>query len=319
MSALAVRVRRRAQAWARARQGVDRGRIVLTSRRIYILPTAQGLTFAAMIVVMLLGAMNYNNSVGLATTFALGAFALVVMHHCHRMLNGLALTLAHAPPVFAGQDACYAIRLHNPGRFRRLDIGVFDGKRMAACLSLDPGERRQVTIRVPTARRGTQVLERFSIRCRYPASLFQAWAWVNADLSCVVYPAPASTPRPPPEHASAGGSRLLSRGGDSDFAGLRDYRHGDAPRHIAWKDYARSGELRTKQFAGADLAPLTFEWADTEHEGDVEARLSRLTRWIVDADREGRRFGLTLPRQRIAPERGAAHTHACLSALAAFE
>ena len=89
VSQFARAVAERGRAWARRRQGQDHGTVTLTSRRIYILPTAQGMAFAAMVFLMLIGSMNYNNSVGLAVTFALTAFALVVMHHCHRSLSGL--------------------------------------------------------------------------------------------------------------------------------------------------------------------------------------------------------------------------------------
>ncbi len=46
-----------------------------------------------------------------------------------------------------------------------------------------------------------------------------------------------------------GGLNLASAVGESqEFIGLRDYRPGDSPRHIAWKAYARSG-----QSLGADF------------------------------------------------------------------
>lgn len=38
-------------------------------RRVYILPTRFGVGFALLCVVMLLGAMNYSNSMGFALTF----------------------------------------------------------------------------------------------------------------------------------------------------------------------------------------------------------------------------------------------------------
>ncbi len=53
----------------------------LGSRRIYILPTRNGLYFAVLVLAMLLGSMNYNNSLGFALAFLLAAVGLVAMHH----------------------------------------------------------------------------------------------------------------------------------------------------------------------------------------------------------------------------------------------
>jgi uncharacterized protein (DUF58 family) len=307
-------VRSQGRAWALRRQGIDRDLVHLTSRRIYILPTGQGVAFGAMIFLMLLGAMNYNNSVGLAVTFALTAFALVVMHHCHRTLSGLRIALGAARPVFAGQPAQFAIELNNPSSFARLDIGVFVARRLADCVCVAPGESRKVTIAVPTDRRGRLALERISLRSRYPAGLFQAWAWLNTDLSCLVYPEPAVSVAPPPQQVSVDGSRLDATQGDNDFAGLRDYQTGDSSRRIAWKTFARNHVLAVKTFSGADVAPIFLNWSDTH--GETEHRLAVLTRWCLDAQNENRSFGLNLNHETIAPGDGRAHLHRCLRALA---
>lgn len=311
---LSAFVRKQSHAWALRRQGIDRDVVKLTSRRIYILPTGQGATFGAMIFLMLLGSMNYNNSVGLAVTFALTAFGLVVMHHCHRTLSGLRITLGAARPVFAGSKARFVIELHNRSSYARLDIGVFVNKRLVDCVCIAPGQSQQVDIKLTGDQRGRLALGRVSLRTRYPAALFQAWAWLNTELSCLVYPKPAASPPPPPFQATLAGSRHDATQGDNDFAGLRDYRPGDPATRIAWKTFARNRVLAVKTFTGADAAPVFLNWSDTS--GSKEDRLSTLTRWCLDAHREGRCFGLNLNHEAIAPGDGQTHLHRCLRALA---
>jgi uncharacterized protein (DUF58 family) len=80
---------------------------------------------------------------------------------------------------------------------------------------------------------------------------------------------------------------------------------------------ARGGDLLVKQFAGADVATRWLTWADTP-ERDAEQRLSRLTRWIVDAHSRGQAYGLRLPGIEHPPAFGRQHRHRCLSALATF-
>ncbi len=316
MSRLRRAISARLKRWARRRQGVDPPQLTLTGRRIYILPTAQGIAFGLMMFVMLLGAMNYNNSLGLAATFLLAGFGLVVMHHCHRSLAGLSVRYHGAEPVFAGQIAAFRVTLENPSRHRRLDVAVFYEGGLAGCVDLDSGERRSIDIPVLAEQRGVLELDRFSLRCRYPAALFQSWAWIYCDMQCVVYPSPAEVAPAPPRGEDDAGASRESRDGDSDFAGLREYRRGDSPRHIAWKAYARSEELRVKSFTGNDDAPPLFDWTATH--GDTEQRLSQICRWIVDAQRAGRAFGLAMPSLNLAPSADARHVRDCLTALARF-
>ena len=47
-----------------------------------------------------------------------------------------------------------------------------------------------------------------------------------------------------------------------------------------------------------------------------EARIRRLTRWVLEADRQAVRYRMRLPAMTIGPGRGSEHRHACLRALA---
>ena len=47
-----------------------------------------------------------------------------------------------------------------------------------------------------------------------------------------------------------------------------------------------------------------------------ELKLSRLTRWVLDADAAGVRYALELPGSRIELDNGPAHRQRCLEALA---
>ena len=59
-------------------------------------------------------------------------------------------------------------------------------------------------------------------------------------------------------------------------------------------------------------------WLSPERTGlqDPEARLSRLTAWVLEAERLGLDYGLRLPHTEIAPDNGIAQRQRCLQALA---
>jgi uncharacterized protein (DUF58 family) len=137
------------------------------------------------------------------------------------------------------------------------------------------------------------------------------------DLRGLVYPTPSENPpEPPPTHV-AHGHRQHDARGEEDFAGLRRYHEGDSPKHVAWKAYARTGQLLSKQFAGADTSSQWFDF-DLIPVTELEERLSILTRWIVNSDRTLEDYGLRLPGLEIPPAHGEAQRQKCLEALALF-
>jgi len=308
---------RRVRRWARKRQGVDPDHTRLSARRTYILPTGVGLIYALMSFAMLLGSMNYNNNLSFVLTFLLIGLGFVAMHQCQRNIVGLEVSFAGVEPVFAGQAAQFRIAVTNYSKSPRYRLRLYLDKTLSDIHDLEPGESRVFVIPLPTERRGHVQLERFGIRTLFPFELFRSWAWLHMDISGLVYPQPADDAPQPPASQMALGHRQHDARGEEDFAGLRRFVEGDSPRNVAWKAYARSGQLLSKRFAGADTSS---QWFDFNHfEGvDVEERLSILARWIVNADRTNEDYGLKMPGEDIPPAHGEAHRHRCLEALALF-
>jgi len=317
-SAWRGKARDRVRSWARARQGKDPRSTELRSRRIYILPTGVGLVFGVMTFTMLLGSMNYNNNLSFVLTFLLVGLGFVAMHQCQRNLVGLEVSFAGVEPVFAGQAAEFRIAITNHSTKRRPHLQIYVDGVTSRLDDLGPGESRVFRLEIPTQRRGRVTLERFGVRTMFPFELFRAWAWLHMDLSGVVYPRPADDVLSPPPTQAAQGHRQHDARGEEDFAGLRRFHEGDSPRHVAWKAYARSGDLLSKQFSGADTSSQWFEF-DRVPVTDTERRLSILTRWIVDADRTRRDYGLRLAGKEFGPAHGETHRHRCLEALALFD
>src|SRR5215468_1423612 len=282
-----------AASWARRRQGADAHAVVLKRRRIYILPTRFGAVFALMLLVMLLGSLNYSASLGFMLTFLLVGLGLVLMHHCHGNLLGAELKLLGAYPVFAGERAEFRIALRNDAATPRYEIELSHQRHSTGPVDAAPGAQETLEVAVPTERRGWVALGRFAVVTRHPGGLFRAWVWVHMDARCLVYPRPAPPGRPLPDSVGAGFGGKPD-GGDSDFAGLRPAAPGDPPQRIAWKAFARSDALLLKQFAGGDREPCVLDW-DALSDLEPEARLAQLTRWCLDAAGEARTFALKIP------------------------
>ena len=312
------KTRRRLRAWARRRVGSDDDPLRLVQRRVYIFPTGMGFVFAAMLVAMLLGAMNYSNSLAFALTFMLGSLGFVAMHHCHRNLLELVVRRGRVEPVFAGGEAVFHVAVENPGDTPRYDLQLEHEDRIFDIADVPANGGAEMCFRVPAERRGWLDAGLYGLSTTFPLGLFRAWTWIYIPHRCIVYPKPVGhLLDPPPIPSREGGGKDLQRG-DEDFSGLRGYRLGDSPRHIHWKAYAREQGLQLKLFTGAGL---TTQWLDFDHlpaDMGVEQRLSQLCRWVLDAELAGRGYGLRLPGKTIAPGRGEAHRRDCLTALALF-
>ncbi|HKE94245.1 MAG TPA: hypothetical protein VKB34_08080, partial [Povalibacter sp.] len=167
MASLVSRIRRRTRAWARKRHGIDPDPVVLSGRRIYILPTGLGIAFALMLFAMFLGSMNYANNLALGLTFVLGALGLTAMHYCHRNLATLRIASATSEPVFAGDHARFRIALENHAPLARHELSIGNDHGNAEPVRIDPAGRAVLSVGMPAAQRGYLTLEYFEVSTRH--------------------------------------------------------------------------------------------------------------------------------------------------------
>jgi uncharacterized protein (DUF58 family) len=313
------------KAWTgRVRQRVwrlaasDREPIVLRHRRIYILPTRRGWALVATLTVMLVTSMNYTLSLGYALTFLAAGMVSATLLATFRNLAGMAAAPLAANEAFAGGNLAFTLTLASGARDR---VGIVVAARQSTAIAVDlpPGANRPVTLSVPTTTRGALALGRVTVSTDFPLGIWRAWAYVHFPLSGTVYPAPEIAAPPLPAAGEGSAPRRSSEPADLELAGLRDYQPGDVQSRIAWKAIARGAGWYTKQFEGtAGGGTVRLDWAELPARMDVEAKLARLTAWVLAAERETRAFSLRIPGTNLAAERGAGHRRAALSALALF-
>ncbi len=302
--------------WLFQWRGPEHGTIVLVQRRVFILPTRQGLLFAGVIVLMLIGSVNYDLSLGFILAFLLGASGIQTMLLTFRNLAHLRISAGRVLPVFAGEQALFHLHLLNSTRADRYGIGVTANRIVADYVDAPAGSTAVATVPVPALSRGWLRPGRMTLFTRFPLGLFRAWSYAEPDVQCLVYPAPATPGLPLPASEPGDGEGGLAGQGQDEFSGLRPYRPGDSPRHIAWKAVARDDNLLTKQFAGLADAELWLSWNALPPNMDTERRLSHLARWVLDADARGLSYGLRLPGTTLPPAGGPTQRADCLRALA---
>lgn len=305
----------------------------LQRQRIFIMPSAYGYAYVVLLLVMLLGAINYNNSLGHLLCFLLVGLGQVAMHHSHRNIKHLSLTVTALDPVFYGQSAQFRLTTNNTKPQASFQLEVRHKistkksrlpfiKRYQSLQLLDKVDghsNHTSTLTIPTQKRGWQLLNTLSVTSSYPLGLFQCWTLFDTSAQVLVYPQ-AKGKKPLPINAETGQEvRKHEQQGEDDFAGLRSYREGEALHRVAWKAMARDDQMRSKQFSSPQGRELLFRWEDVADINDTEKKLSQLSQWICQAEQQSDRYGLILPHTEVAASHGPSHQHHCLKLLALFD
>ncbi|WP_137175849.1 DUF58 domain-containing protein [Massilia sp. HP4] len=317
------RLRRATGAWLPRAGKLDAGEVVLRQRRVFILPTRAGLGFALLLMVLLIGSINYALGLGFGLTFLALSCALVDMVATYRNLAHLALQQGRAAPVFAGQEAQFELLVFNRTRLARYAIRadfaeVAEPRHVADIL---PGTHAVLTLSVPSLQRGWLAPARIKLSTRFPLGLFNAWSYWRPAMRVLVYPRPEDGAPPLPLGGGSGSS--LRASGHDDFAGVRNYQAGDSPRQLAWRQIARldpsiGGALVSKHFEGGGGDELVLDFDAIPATLDLELRLSRMTRWVLEAEGRALPYAFRLGALRFDAALGAAHQAACLRALALY-
>lgn len=309
----------RIESWIVARQRITGREAVLHRRILYILPTRHGVVFAGILVLMLLGAINYSNSMAFMLTFLLAGLGANAMWHTHRNLLGLRITRLSAQPVFAGETAIFNYLVDNPSHVPRRNILLERKGGNIERISVPARAKVNVALSLPTQHRGMLKPPRLLIHTRYPLGLFRTWSWLPFAESVLVYPRPIQPGAILDQAGDASGRRTHRLVEGDDFSGLRNYQHGDSPKRLDWKASARSiaGDLYTKQFSREVGETTWIEW-DALPIQDPELRLSMLCYQILEAHGKGLRYGLRIPGTEVKPDSTERHRLHCLGLLATF-
>jgi uncharacterized protein (DUF58 family) len=286
--------------------------IRLDRRRIYVLPTGFGAALALLLFVMMLGALNYANNPALLLTCLFGASAGASLFAGFRVMNGLALVRVGSGECHAGTPLALHLHFAPSGRARP-SLCVRCGE-IESAFALPAHVEADVTVALPAEKRGWLRAGRLRLSTEYPLGLFHVWSWLHPDAEFLVFPA-IEKPAPPLPSAEHRGDVQMRAGTGEEHAGLRDYRVTDPPRLIAWKASARHDSLLVRDAEHRSDAALVLDYA-TLHGLDHEARIRRLTAWVLAAEATQREYVMSIPGGVFGPAVGAVQRHACLRALA---
>ncbi|MBS0307684.1 MAG: DUF58 domain-containing protein [Proteobacteria bacterium] len=320
-------IRRRIDTWLFRLGKAESGEVHLNQRRVFIMPSAAGCAFFGVLVLLFIGSINYTLSLGFGLTFLLASCAVIDMHLTWRNLAHLYLAAGRVQAVFTGEEARFELHLHNRSKHDRyaIWIGFLDQEKTYPPQAVDLAAHgsHTVTLGIATTQRGWLAAPRLRLQTRFPLGLLRAWSYWKPDMQALVYPQPEAVAPPLP---LAGSVTRDGNGtaGEEDFAGVRAYQHGDTIKRLSWRHIARldthhDSPLVSKHFEGGAVSELTLDFAQMPSSLDTEQRLSRMTRWVLEAESQGLPYAFRLGATVFPAAIGAAHRDACLRALALYQ
>src|SRR5215510_8458669 len=162
--------------WVFNWRGPEPEPVVLGRKRVYILPSRAGYTFALVLLVMLTGSINYSLGLGFVLTFLLGALGVNAMVYTFRNLVNLRVTAGRSRPVFAGELAQFTVHLQNDTNADRYAVGLTQDRKAASFVNVKARTTASAVAGVPAPRRGVFRPGRLTLFTRFPLGLYYAWA-----------------------------------------------------------------------------------------------------------------------------------------------
>ena len=302
----------------------------IAGRHVALRPTRLCISMLVLSVAIWVGAVNYQVNVAYAICFWVLAFIGIAALMTRRQLLGLHLNARYEGEVFAGDTAEVEIGTEHSGRRARVfwwrsesredinegdesDHGAWQRCRLLGSLKSEP-----MRWRIPVQRRGyfpRPLLLRFATSA--PFGMFHAECRAEWQTDAVVYPAPlphsdfGALAQPDPEQTP----QRAGMHGD-DIAFLKPHTDGASLQHVAWKTYAKRGELMDKVFDEPPPAVHSeiISYQDYPVGTPPDKLASLLAHRVLQADKTGAPYTLELPSLTLTPQNGLREK--CLNALA---
>lgn len=297
--------------------------IQLNQKRIFIFPSATGWLFIALLLLLFVTSVNYQNNLLFSLTCLFVSLFVTSILATYQNLSGLIIRALPSENVYSGEFTALKVQLDSSKTNAK--YALFSGfKGDQQCVVNSILDKHDLALNYRASTRGYLETPRISFYSFYPMGLLRCWTWVSLDFSAWVYPKIHKHEFIPSEYSGgidsgeiAAYSKKISSAGTDDFEGLNAYRQGESLKRIAWRHYAKTNVLLSKEFSSEQKAGGFLDWYVLEGV-DTERRLEILCGWVNEFEMTQRPYGLRLPTRVINVDIGASHKQECLLALAQF-
>ncbi|AHE68034.1 DUF58 domain-containing protein [Legionella oakridgensis] len=317
MIQLKTRLTQQLQNWIKKRSPSGNPQC-LSSRHLYILPSAFGWGYVIVLLTLGIGAINYQLNPAFLLIFLMMIIGILNLWQNHRNLQGLCIRCLAVDDAEQGQPANIKLLLSVEAEHRYALFLAFEESSIVHVEKISK-EEQMIFLALKTPHRGHFKLPPLKIYSNYPLGLSRVWSYLYFDISYYVYPLAVSPGFwPAPADNSIKTSPLLYPTGDEELHELKSVINPwIQTSRIAWKISARGQGWYLKQMTSPGGEHWLFRLEELPSE-DIEKRLQQLSYWIQTAEQLGHRYGLELNGTRIPLGAGKTHMQTCLRQLAMY-
>ncbi|MCP2041725.1 uncharacterized protein (DUF58 family) [Neisseria sp. HSC-16F19] len=285
-------------------------------------PTRLGWGILLACLLLWVMAVNYQVNVAYILVFWLFGVLLAGVLMCWRQLLGLSLQAEVAGECFAGEPVPLHLRAGGRGRQRRwlwlfLGHGNDDEHGHWQPWTVHSADTDAAALEwlLPPQPRG--YLQVPLLRCisTAPFGVIMAESLWQYNGEAVVYPAPLPHALPQLSHGDETERHRRTLASGEDIAYLQEHQPGASLQQVAWKQYAKTGQLLDKRFEEGSVT-VDQDWIsyrDYPPHTPREQLAGYLCYRVLQAEQQRRVYTLELPHQTIAPGNG--QRTQCLTAL----
>lgn len=294
--------------------------VALSQKNLFIFPGKQGLYFLLLVLLIWIGATNFQSNLAHALAYLLLAVMFVAILQTFANMSGLRIRFIDAEPVFAGETASFRFEFSASALHQQLDM--FWPEQAHTMINLDNTINLDKTLgsyrmlQHQTERRGVLAPGRFCLQTYFPLGIVRCWTWLDLAANVIVYPAPEEA-----DYRDCctgeGEEGAVAVYGSEEYFALKPYVAGESLSRIAWKQYAAGRGMFARDYTELKGGSV---WLDFNAIADasVEKKLSKLCYCALQLQKLNRPFGLKLPGKTIDVGNGDAHLRTVLRALALY-
>lgn len=239
--------------------------------------TKDGAIFIGALVVVVSAAVNTSNNLLYMVLSAL--LALLSMSGILSVLNlrFLAADVSLPERTFVSEPASMSLRIHNAKRTMPSFslTAMLPGTAVYAGV-VKPQDDVTVRTRIAFPRRGRHVFDTLTLVSRFPFGFISRTREYRIHAESICYPAILEFERVDLSGTDVYAVRpRFDKGLGCDLYTIRNYVPSDSARHVHWKASAKTGSLKTREFAAEDASHLVLQFDRFCARGD-EARFEEL-------------------------------------------
>jgi uncharacterized protein (DUF58 family) len=292
-------------------------------RKIYIIPTLDGLKLLSLNITLLIIGLVYGNNFVLLFNFILFGLFICSMFYTHFNLDGLKLEMLYLSPTFAGDKNNLHLFIKTSSSLGHHYINLnLDSKLVQtedAVFSSDESDTTTIKaeIKIKAIKRGVETIQLVRLETLFPFHLFRCISYHPCNLEIIVYPETNN------QKLFLETRPLKDETNEPDDFTLRNFEQGDSYSRVDWKKLAQKNIWYTKITTKININPVILQLGDHKA-ANIEQQISSLATQMRVYQASETPYGLYIisknePAQIIAPSLSLTHLNRCLRVLAQYE